>query len=93
MHILIEYLNYLFSMNLKLGKSFPLLKFKPNFLQPLPVHPPPQTTPLLPKNPPILTFTNLLTIDYNLSQLIHQTKHKISQYLKSVPTHNITIIK
>ncbi len=71
-------------MNLKLGKSFPVLKFKPNVLEPLTLQIPTQDNAPISKNRPMLSFNDLINMDTYLNSLIRNTKNVSKSYIQSI---------
>lgn len=76
-------------MNLKLGKSFPVLKFKPNILEPIrmDLHVLPNLS--FEKGVPIHSFADLLNMDFFLTTEIEQTKLLIKKYISAFLDVNI----
>lgn len=68
-------------MNLKLGKSFPVLKFKPNILEPITMSLSELPELIFEKSSRINSFKDLLNLDYLLHTEIRKTKSLIKKYI------------
>lgn len=68
-------------MNLKLGKSFPVLKFKPNILEPITMSLSELPELIFEKSSRIKSFKDLLNLDYLLHTEIRKTKSLIKKYI------------
>lgn len=68
-------------MNLKLGKSFPVLKFKPNILEPIKMSLSELPQLIFEKSSRVNSFKDLLNLDYLLHTEIRKTKSLIKKYI------------
>lgn len=71
-------------MHLKLGKSFPLLKFKPDVLKTLHLDSDLLTNKRFDINDPIHSFEDLMKLDCHLTSLIDEIKICSQIYIESV---------
>lgn len=71
-------------MHLNLGKSFPVLKFKPNILQPLRLDFNDLKNAKFDVNKPISSWDDIVEIDYLLGTSIDGCKRAIERYILGV---------